>query len=143
MRRITSHRDQAELTLPWRSGFAPDPALDTPKIQPGTSVDLSAESPAVEGFREFLDSAMSPQNPEEALREYLMVWRPDERINYETLQRYIGQSPDAAFPYHMEPGEKMVSGPKEPWAVVTYPPGYENDYDDPAPGPYYSRRRRR
>jgi hypothetical protein len=146
MRRILTHREQAELVSPWRTAFLPgaDMGGDTLTTRvPQVPLDAPLQShPAIDGFQEFLDSSLTPRDPAEALREYLMVWRPEDRINYDVLQEYVGQPVTDGFPYTAEDGKPLPS-PREPYAVVTYPPGYEMDADDPRPGEYYARRRRR
>ena len=97
--------------------------------------------PIVQQFKEYLDAGLAPEDPAEALEEYLGYFRPEHRIYHDVLQEYVGMPPTDSYPF--PPAKGAPSIPHEPYAVVTYPEGYENDYDDPKPGPHYARRRRR
>lgn len=96
--------------------------------------------PATERFQEFLDAGLADQDPEEALEEYLSAWNPDDRIHYDELQDYIGDRPSDSYPFPLTPS--IPDRGREPYAEVTYPPGYEMDYDDPHPGNHYRAARR-
>lgn len=99
------------------------------------------EHPVVQDFQDWLEAGLAPSDPEDVMEEYLQYWRPDNRIYYDVLQRYLGQPETNGYPF--PPAEKAPtpSGPISPEAEITYPPGYEHDYDDPAPGARYPDRR--
>lgn len=135
------------MVLPWRHALLGDVDLDGVHLKsrvPSLPLDgPHAYHPAVERFQEFLDARFQSQNPEEALEEYLTRWRPEDRVHHETLQNYIGDEPTDSYPYSSSGHGYTPAVGREPYAVLTYPPGYELDADDPRPGNYYSRRRRR
>lgn len=110
-------------------------------LQSSEAPSLSeVDHPAVTGFQEYLDAGLAPEDPAHALEAYLGYFRPQDRIYYDVLQRYIGQPVSDSYPFPLTRGAPAL--PKEPYAEVTYPPGYELEYDDPRPGTYYARRRR-
>ena len=95
------------------------------------------DHPAVKEFQEFLDAGLVPPDPKEAVAEYLNHLRPDNRIHYNLLRRYVGEPELDSYPYTMtRPPAPTL--PHEPYAEVTYPQGYELDYDDPEPGAHYA-----
>ncbi len=90
------------------------------------------EDPIIEKFQEFLDAPLSPMPPEEILREYLTSYRPEERINVDKLEDYIGKE----IP-HDWTGKVYHSQGITPWGVITYPPGFKHSPDDPPAGAYF------
>ena len=126
-RRTALHRQLPEKTDPRLHTRIPHLPLDGPRNTP----------PATERFQEFLDAGMDDQDPAEALEEYLSLWHPEERMYYDQLQNYIGQPETDSYPY-ASPTPPLPGLGQEPYATITYPPGYELEYDDPRPGRYYA-----
>ena len=117
-----------------------DPALYTREIPSINPAEALRDHPVVRGFQEYLDAGLAPEDPLHAMEEYLGYYHPQDRIYYDLLQRYIGEPVTDSYPFPPTKGAPAL--PKEPYAEVTYPPGYELEYDDPRPGAYYARRRR-
>ena len=95
------------------------------------------DHPAIKEFQEFLDAGLVPKDPPVAVAEFLNHLRPNHRVHYNLLRRYIGEPELDSYPYTMTRSPAPIL-PHEPYAEVTYPKGYELDYDDPEPGAHYA-----